>query len=73
MTGLECVLIGALAAALVLAFRSKNVADHTAQFRSIDAAHAYIQRQDEAGYDCFIRRTGAGWEVRCYRRQEPSA
>lgn len=73
MTGFECLLIGALAAAIVLAFRSKNVADHTERFRTIDAAHAYIDHQDAAGYDCFIRRVSGGWEVRCYSRQEPNA
>lgn len=69
----ECILIGALAAAIVLAFRSKNVADHSAQFRSVDDAHTYAQQQDESGYDCFIRRADGGWEVLCYSRQEPNA
>ncbi|WP_440984944.1 hypothetical protein ACQHIH_16160 [Xanthomonas sontii] len=66
-------LIGAVVVLLLcLAFRRKRVADEICCFFSPMEAREYVNRQDKAGFDCFISFSNSfcGWEVRCYRRKE---
>ena len=73
MTAIALVLLCGLFAACAFALlRTKNTADRRESFPSVEAAQAYALEHDAAGFDCFMRKRGEQWEVRCYRR-EPDA
>ncbi|MCW0447228.1 hypothetical protein [Xanthomonas sacchari] len=71
MSALSYFVLGVLVAALVSAFRVKDVSDASATFASPSNAVEYMVQQEQAGYHCWMRPARGGLtQVRCYRRKD---
>ncbi|MCI2243245.1 hypothetical protein L3067_01300 [Xanthomonas sp. PPL568] len=71
MSALSYFALGVLVAAVVSAFRVKDVSDASATFASVPDAVQYVVQQEDAGYYCWMRAArGSQIQVRCYRHKE---